>query len=113
MKNNLAAMLGVVVLFSVCAWSQSDSIADASRQNQQKKPSHVIDDDNLGSAVANTRDVQNASATVDPPAEADKKETNLSSDSGDKPRSPKEEVDRQQAKVKGWLDTIEVCKKKL
>src|SRR5205823_13355574 len=71
MKNRLAAVLAVAVLFSVCAWAQSDSVADAAQQNQKKKASHVIDDDNLSSAVANGGDVQNASATSKPTPDTD------------------------------------------
>jgi len=109
MKNNLAAMLGVVVLFSVCAWSQSGSVDPSA---QPKKASHVIDDDNIGSALARSGDVQNASAGEDSQAE-EKKTASAASDSDEKPRSPKQEVERQKAKEKGWVDTIELCKKKI
>jgi len=116
MKNHLLAVLGVLVLTTVSAWSQSDSVADAARQNRQKKASRVIDDENLGSAVANTRDIQSATATTDPEPEKDTKDTKVVSELADRDQkavTPKGEVERQQAKKQKWLDTIEICKQKL
>jgi hypothetical protein len=116
MKTPLLAVLAVLVLTTVSAWSQSDSVADAARQNQQKKASHVIDDENIGSALANTRDVQSATATSEPEPEKDAKDAKIVSELAgrdQKAATPKDEVERQRAKKQKWLDTIEICKKKL
>ena len=116
MKNRLAAVLAVAVLFSVCAWAQSGSVADAAQQNQKKKASHVIDDDNLSSAVANGGDVQNASATSTATPDTDTKDpkdNNQGIVRDQKAATPQGEVDRQKAKEKSWLDTIDKCKEHL
>src|SRR6478672_2903031 len=114
MKHHVVAVLGVSALLTVAAWSQSDSVADAARQNQQNKTSHVIDDENLGSAIANSRGVQSATATSEPEPEKEAKENKDVSELSvrdQKAATPKEEVERQKLKEKNWLNTIEVCKK--
>lgn len=117
MKTPLFTVLAVLVLTTASAWSQSDSVADAARQNQQKKASHVIDDENIGSALANTGDVQNATASTPPEPDKDSKEESKMiselANRDQKAATPKAEVERQQAKKQKWLDTIEICKNKL
>ena len=112
MKNRLAAVLAVAVLFSVCAWAQSDSVADAAQQNQKKKASHVIDDENLGSALANSGDVQNASASSGTEAGTEKKNPNFVDDDGN-PLTAREQVERRKGDVGRWLEAIERSKKSL
>jgi hypothetical protein len=114
--KNLFALLAVVVVAAVSACAQNDSVADAARQNQQKKASRVIDDDNVGSAIANTRDVQNATASTAPEPEKEAKDTTSVSEAparDQKAATPKAEVERQKAKEKNWADTVDLIKEKI
>ena len=73
--KKLLSISGVVLVFTLVSWGQDQqSLGDAARDNQTKKARHVIDDDNLGSAISNSNGVQNASANSPDAANADVKE---------------------------------------
>src|SRR2546423_4772170 len=109
MKNYSLALIVVGFLFTP-VWAQNDSVAAPAAQSETKRASHVIDDENLGAALANSGDVQNASAAQ--VADKSKKNPDFVDDDGNA-LTAKEEIDRRKEEEKGWLESIEVCKKRL
>src|SRR5438270_11347413 len=104
MKKCLLAAIGFAFHLGP-AWAQNGSASDAG-QNPPKKASHVIDDENLGSALANSGDVQNASASSGTEAGTEKKNPNFVDDDGN-PLTAREQVERRKGDVGRWLEAIE------
>jgi hypothetical protein len=114
--KKLLSISGVVLVFTLMSWGQDQqSLGDAARDNQTKKARHVIDDDNLGSAISNSNGVQNASANSPDAANADVKEnaadaTPVAAKEDD---SAKHRLEALKEKEASWSKTIDMANKHL
>jgi hypothetical protein len=107
----------VVVAFGLASWAQEQqSLGDAARDNQAKKASRVIDDDNLGSTLSNSNGVQDASAksaaSADDAAPQEQKDAAVAP-AAKEDDSAKHRLEVLKEKEASWSKTIDMANKHL
>ena len=113
--KKLLSISGVVLVFTLMSWGQDQqSLGDAARDNQTKKARHVIDDDNIGSAITNSNGVQDASAKTQDSATGDSKESAADPVPDAKENdSAKHKLEVLKEKEASWSKTIDMANKHL
>src|SRR5437762_9876020 len=115
MMKKVLSTSGVALVFTLLSWGQDQqSLGDAARDNQTKKASHVIDDDNIGSAISNSNGVQDASAKSQDSASGDGKETAAEpAPAAKEDVSAKHKLEVLKEKEASWSKTIDMANKHL
>jgi hypothetical protein len=113
--KKVLSISGVVLVFTQMSWGQDQqSLGDAARDNQTKKASHVIDDDNIGSAITNSNGVQDASAKSQDSATGDTKESAADPvPAAKEDDSAKHKLEVLKEKEASWSKTIDMANKHL
>jgi hypothetical protein len=113
--KKLLSISGVVLVFTLLSWGQDQqSLGDAARDNQTKKARHVIDDDNIGSAITHPNGVQDASATSQDGATGDSKESAADPvPAAKEDDSAKHKLEVLKEKEASWSKTIDMANKHL
>jgi len=107
----------LVVAFGLASWAQEQqSLGDAARDNQAKKASRVIDDDNIGTALSSSNGVQDASAktaaNTDDAAAQEQKDA-PSAPAAKEDDSAKHRLEVLKEKEASWSKTIDMANKHL
>jgi len=103
-----------VVAFGLASWAQEQqSLGDAARDNQTKKASRVIDDDNIGTALSSSNGVQDASAKTVNTDDAQEQKDAASAPAAKEDDSAKHRLEVLKEKEASWSKTIDMANKHL